>query len=229
MKSVHSSIRNVVTYAKNNKEDLIAKLNSFLLVTLVTTLLVAWNVRSDNTVSSNAIDIPVDELEQIVKVTTEIETSNVLLLPEMYCYTSHIAQCNDGDYKKVYPYFSYIKCLTMDNRYDSITSRESSFNNNTKKINVSDLVYSDIGTLPYTYNYIFKLVKNIRNNNYYFNFNKVGVASRIGREITPFTFARARAPGLITLANIDFKIIYLPMGSLDLGSSNSYSYVHNYS
>lgn len=228
MKSVHSSIRNVITYVKDNQDDLIAKLNGFLLVTLVVTLLVAWNVRSDNTVSSENNNNVVDELEQVVKnVTTEIETSNVLF-SEMYCYTNHIAQSNDGDYTKVYPYFNYLKCLTMDYRYNSITSIKSSFyNSKTKKINISNLVYFDIKFLPYTYYYLFKLVKNSRNN-HYFNFNKLGEVPRLGREITPFTFARARAPGLITLDIVNFKISYSPMRGLNLGLSNFYKYVYNY-
>jgi len=208
MKQVRLFLSLAADYLKANKDELIAKINGFLFVVLVATLIVVWNVRTDTVpaIVDNSVDVEVksddfSKLEQVVDQNSgeEVEvnlTSNKTTLKTKVLYHNYDILFNDDEYRKVFNHNEKYNKIVTDkvntilNLYDA------------KKINLLlDFVSSNIGDLLYTRSYLNLLtlkssLEYCLNSNI-FNLNTI---CAVREEVTPFIMARARAPSPITLS-----------------------------
>jgi len=187
---------NIKNYWNENKEEILFKVNGFLLVVLVATLITIWNVR----VNSATYDYVDEEqkLEQVKEEVVEDEIDHVVIENDKVLHFDNFSNTSsiDEDYEKIYPYYTHyiLKNGKDETSYDSKTVRSSK--------ELSNLVYFDAHSNSYTciLNRINSRLNFSRNSIELFSYNLkmynfVELLSSVN--LPPFIWIKARSPGFI--------------------------------
>ncbi len=197
-------LKSVEKYWKENKNDIILKINGFLLVFLVATLVTILNVRFDSDYIENLVDEEV-KLEQVGENESFITNNTIVESNDVLQYNkSFNIQNLDEDYIKVYPYY-------QNKNIEDYSYAEVPNNPITVRIDKSlNFVYlNDI-------NYLYTCILN--RNDYYLNLSWNTVSILIITKVRtvnannpqfvdrpPFIWIRARAPSQLNRAVINLN------------------------
>jgi len=187
-------LKNVVNFWENNKSDIIYKMNGFLFIISVMTLITMLNVRFD----SENIEDSVDEkqkMEQVDEKESVITNNGIVELEDVLYYDNSFEILKvDGDYEKIYPY--YIHDLKNFN-HDKVQ------NNNPITVR-SDEELSNFVSFD-THSNLYTCILNRKNYNLNLSWNKVdllkatkavttGFQKLVFLDLPPFIWIKARSP-----------------------------------